>query len=361
MYVRLAFIMGRDWKTRHNGACFWWFCTVLSHIKQTIRPMYFSPPSHGGRLALLLLTKYRTEWESQLADVSSRVASMRRQLREAIEKKGTRGSWEHITQQIGIDHAFTRHAAHRDESAQDLYDAADCAVHQALQEHSERDDAALQAQREASGAQVHLPESEPRATTDASRLRRDRYYTVIPVGMDGSYAELKFRLFPTGRDAYGRAIDTYPSWWVTLTPAMLQDPLRAAVEVKCIVERFAESDPEVVADRIAGQKADALEAGWVSIDDDGWLTRLVMPPIPLPQTIQPQTGVASSLGHGGDTQAAQDPSRQQQNAVPHQQQNIAPQAGGTTQGHPLVAATPQSSPYACTKETALVGTVTFWV
>jgi len=76
--------------------------TVLSHIKQTIRPMYSSPPSHGGRLALLLLTKYRTEWESQLADVSGRVASMRRQLREAIEKKGTRGSWEHITQQIGM-------------------------------------------------------------------------------------------------------------------------------------------------------------------------------------------------------------------------------------------------------------------
>ncbi|OXB71909.1 UNVERIFIED_CONTAM: hypothetical protein H355_005524 [Colinus virginianus] len=100
----------RMWQrsVEHSGG---WVCAsaeragvVLSQVKKVIRPMYSSPPLHGGLIACRLLTdpSLRAEWEEELKQVSGRVQHVRSALRSALEKKGTPGTWKHITDQIGM-------------------------------------------------------------------------------------------------------------------------------------------------------------------------------------------------------------------------------------------------------------------
>ncbi|MES1915563.1 MAG: hypothetical protein MHM6MM_007489, partial [Cercozoa sp. M6MM] len=42
------------------------------------------------------------QWKSELASMSKRIVDMRLSLREALERRNTPGSWEHITSQIGM-------------------------------------------------------------------------------------------------------------------------------------------------------------------------------------------------------------------------------------------------------------------
>jgi len=77
---------------------------VLSQVRTIIRPMYSSPPLHGAMLVERVLNdegNYKM-WESELELMSSRITSMRQKLRSALEKKGTPGTWDHITTQIGM-------------------------------------------------------------------------------------------------------------------------------------------------------------------------------------------------------------------------------------------------------------------
>jgi len=77
---------------------------VLSQIKLVIRPMYSSPPRHGAFLVNRILTspERKAMWIKDLQKMSTRIVEMRSVLRSALEEKGTPGTWNHITDQIGM-------------------------------------------------------------------------------------------------------------------------------------------------------------------------------------------------------------------------------------------------------------------
>jgi aspartate/tyrosine/aromatic aminotransferase len=77
---------------------------VLSQIKLVVRPMYSSPPLHGAHLVNRILSspELKAQWLSELKLMSDRILQMRGALRGALEAKGTPGTWDHITNQIGM-------------------------------------------------------------------------------------------------------------------------------------------------------------------------------------------------------------------------------------------------------------------
>merc|ERR1712107_625429 len=77
---------------------------VLSQMKLVIRPMYSSPPIHGAQLAVKILgvPKYLAQWKMELEEMAKRILTVRTDLRTGLEKKGTPGTWNHITDQIGM-------------------------------------------------------------------------------------------------------------------------------------------------------------------------------------------------------------------------------------------------------------------
>jgi aspartate aminotransferase len=77
---------------------------VLSQVKIVIRTMYSSPPKHGARIASLILndTAMRNQWLEELINVTNRITQMRKLLRGHLERNGARGTWDHVTTQIGM-------------------------------------------------------------------------------------------------------------------------------------------------------------------------------------------------------------------------------------------------------------------
>ena len=77
---------------------------VFSQVKIVIRSNYSSPPVHGGRIAGRILTNvaYRQQWLNELKAVTDRMNSMRVALKAQLIKIGTKGTWDHITSQIGM-------------------------------------------------------------------------------------------------------------------------------------------------------------------------------------------------------------------------------------------------------------------
>jgi len=77
---------------------------VLSQLKILIRQAYSSPPRHGAAIVYKLLTspELKAQWLQELKFMSNRILQMRDALRGAIEAKGTPGTWNHITDQIGM-------------------------------------------------------------------------------------------------------------------------------------------------------------------------------------------------------------------------------------------------------------------
>merc|ERR1739841_42265 len=85
----------------------------MSQVKQKIiRPIYSSPPLHGARLAAQVLgdAELFRKWCDELKVMSGRVQSMRQQLADELRRVGAAspdgGTWNHITNQIGM-FAFT--------------------------------------------------------------------------------------------------------------------------------------------------------------------------------------------------------------------------------------------------------------
>eukprot|EP00415_Alexandrium_ostenfeldii_P003418 UN3418 len=73
-------------------------------MKLVIRPMYSSPPKHGAELVMKVLgseARFRA-WKEELANMANRILEVRSLLRGGLEKKGTPGTWNHITDQIGM-------------------------------------------------------------------------------------------------------------------------------------------------------------------------------------------------------------------------------------------------------------------
>lgn len=77
---------------------------VLSQLKMVVRPMYSSPPKHGAELVVKILgnPEYFEAWQVELKAMADRILEVRKLLREGLEAKGTPGTWNHITDQIGM-------------------------------------------------------------------------------------------------------------------------------------------------------------------------------------------------------------------------------------------------------------------
>jgi len=77
---------------------------VLSQLKLVVRPMYSNPPKHGCYLVTKVLGDEArfARWKAELKGMADRILEVRKLLREGLEKKGTPGKWNHITDQIGM-------------------------------------------------------------------------------------------------------------------------------------------------------------------------------------------------------------------------------------------------------------------
>lgn len=77
---------------------------VSSQVKILIRRNYSSPPIHGGRIASKILNdpENRKQWLKELKVVTDRMNKMRVDLKAALIKNGTKGNWDHVTNQIGM-------------------------------------------------------------------------------------------------------------------------------------------------------------------------------------------------------------------------------------------------------------------
>ncbi|XP_015604255.1 probable aspartate aminotransferase, cytoplasmic isoform X1 [Cephus cinctus] len=77
---------------------------VKSQLTLIVRGMYSNPPNHGGRIVATVLKNpdLYEEWKDHIRTMSGRIKEMRTGLYDRLVKLGTPGSWEHITQQIGM-------------------------------------------------------------------------------------------------------------------------------------------------------------------------------------------------------------------------------------------------------------------
>jgi len=77
---------------------------VLSQLKILIRQAYSSPPRHGAAIVYKLLSspELKAQWLGELKFMSDRILTMRDALRNALEARGTPGTWNHVTDQIGM-------------------------------------------------------------------------------------------------------------------------------------------------------------------------------------------------------------------------------------------------------------------
>ncbi|XP_055531726.1 aspartate aminotransferase, cytoplasmic [Wyeomyia smithii] len=77
---------------------------VASQITLLIRGMYSNPPAFGSRIVSLVLNdaSLRAEWMECIKTMSSRIIAMRKALYDELVALKTPGTWEHITNQIGM-------------------------------------------------------------------------------------------------------------------------------------------------------------------------------------------------------------------------------------------------------------------
>ncbi|KAL2316065.1 Aspartate aminotransferase, cytoplasmic [Schizosaccharomyces pombe] len=77
---------------------------VLSQLCIVQRNTISNPPAYGARIAAEILNSPQlfAEWEQDLKTMSSRIIEMRKRLRDSLVALKTPGSWDHITQQIGM-------------------------------------------------------------------------------------------------------------------------------------------------------------------------------------------------------------------------------------------------------------------
>jgi aspartate aminotransferase len=77
---------------------------VESQLKMVIRPMYSNPPIHGARIVTEVLSDaaLRQQWTGECKAMADRINTMRIELRTRLEKLGSKRSWSHVTDQIGM-------------------------------------------------------------------------------------------------------------------------------------------------------------------------------------------------------------------------------------------------------------------
>ncbi|KAI9842807.1 MAG: Aspartate aminotransferase, cytoplasmic [Sclerophora amabilis] len=77
---------------------------IASQLAILQRSEISNPPAYGARIASLVLNDETlfAEWEANLRTMSGRIIDMRKGLRSRLEELGTPGTWNHITDQIGM-------------------------------------------------------------------------------------------------------------------------------------------------------------------------------------------------------------------------------------------------------------------
>jgi aspartate aminotransferase len=77
---------------------------VESQLKLVIRPMYSNPPLHGASIVATILRSQELfhEWTIELKAMADRIITMRQELFDALQARGTPGDWSHIIKQIGM-------------------------------------------------------------------------------------------------------------------------------------------------------------------------------------------------------------------------------------------------------------------
>jgi len=77
---------------------------VDSQLKILVRPLYSNPPVHGARIASTILNdpELNKQWLGEVKGMATRIISMRALLKDNLEKLGSKHSWNHITDQIGM-------------------------------------------------------------------------------------------------------------------------------------------------------------------------------------------------------------------------------------------------------------------
>ncbi|KAI9888169.1 MAG: Aspartate aminotransferase, cytoplasmic [Watsoniomyces obsoletus] len=77
---------------------------IASQLAILQRSEISNPPAYGAKIASLILNDENLfkQWEDNLRTMSGRIIDMRKALRQKLEDMGTTGTWNHITDQIGM-------------------------------------------------------------------------------------------------------------------------------------------------------------------------------------------------------------------------------------------------------------------
>jgi len=77
---------------------------VMSQLNQVVRPMYSNPPAYGARIVGTILsdTSLRAQWQKDVKLMADRIIGARKALVSHLETLGSKHSWKHITNQIGM-------------------------------------------------------------------------------------------------------------------------------------------------------------------------------------------------------------------------------------------------------------------
>ncbi|KAM3624623.1 uncharacterized protein V6R79_025649 [Siganus canaliculatus] len=77
---------------------------ILSQMEKIVRTTWSNPPSQGARIVSKTLNSPElfAEWKDNVKTMADRVLLMRDQLKSKLQGLGTPGTWDHITQQIGM-------------------------------------------------------------------------------------------------------------------------------------------------------------------------------------------------------------------------------------------------------------------
>jgi len=77
---------------------------VMSNLNQVIRPMYSNPPAYGAYIVGTVLSNkdLRAQWQKDVKTMADRIIGSRKALVDNLAKLGSKKSWKHITDQIGM-------------------------------------------------------------------------------------------------------------------------------------------------------------------------------------------------------------------------------------------------------------------
>lgn len=77
---------------------------AFSHVEKAVRVLYSNPPAHGGLIVTTILddAALRQQWEQEVADIRSRIQSVRGNLVDGLAQRGVDRDFSYIKRQKGM-------------------------------------------------------------------------------------------------------------------------------------------------------------------------------------------------------------------------------------------------------------------